>query len=299
MGKVFRFSQSLRFGHCDMAGIVFLSPFFDMVNATVEDWFERGLEFPFHDFHLKHRYGNPIVSTSCEFLHPCRYGEKMTLELGVASLGRSSIDLQISARVLGEERMRVRHKTAMISLGTFRSIAIPGELRAKMEQYAVVRGGEPDLPLPGRKAAEPENCFRSRQPIRYSHCDPSEIVYFPRFFDLFNAALEDWFAQALGSPWGSDFMGARNLRMPTLRIGCEFLRGCRLGETLDIELWPTRLGRSSLEFALAGKVDGETRMRVAWTLCVISFETFKSVAIPDDLRARMQPFLAPAQGRHR
>jgi len=154
MGKVFRFSQSLRFGHCDMAGIVFLSPFFDMVNATVEDWFERGLEFPFHDFHLKHRYGNPIVSTSCEFLHPCRYGEKMTLELGVASLGRSSIDLQISARVLGEERMRVRHKTAMISLGTFRSIAIPGELRAKMEQYAVVRGGAAELHVQRRGEAD-------------------------------------------------------------------------------------------------------------------------------------------------
>lgn len=227
----------------------------------------------------------------------------MTLELGVASLGRSSIDLQISARVHGEECMRVRHKTAMISLKTFRSIAIPHELRGRMAQYALDTGSEPALPVPGNPAAaEPVNCFRTRQAIRYSHCDPSEIVYFPRFFDLFNAALEDWFAQALGSPWGSDFMGARNLRMPSLRVACEFVRGCRLGEVLDIELWLTRLGRSSLQVALAGKVDGDARMRVAWTMCMISFETFESVAIPGDLRARMLPFLgagavpAPAGG---
>lgn len=293
MGKVFRFSQSLRFGHCDMAGIVFLSPFFDIVNATVEDWFEHGLEAPFDAFHLKHDYGNPIVSTSCEFLRPCRYGEKMTLELGVADLGRSSVGLHISARVGGEERMRVRHRTAMISLKTFRATAIPEPLRSRMKRFAVDPGSEFARPAPRKlAAAEPANCFRTRQPIRYSHCDASEIVYFPRFFDLFTAALEDWFAQALGSPWGTDFMGTRNLRLPTLRIGCEFLRSCRLGEMLEFELWLTGLGRSSLDIALAGKIDGHIRMRVAWKLCMISFETFKAVAIPDDLRARMEPFLA-------
>jgi acyl-CoA thioesterase FadM len=46
-----------------------------------------------------------------------------------------------------------------------------------------------------------------------------------------------------------------------------------------------------MDLALSGSVAGEERMRVAWTLCVVSHDTWKSVPIPDDLRARMQAFL--------
>lgn len=293
MGKVYTFSQPLRFGHCDVAGIVALAPFFDIVNATVEDWFQHGLEQPFDAFHLEHGYGNPIVSTGGEFLRACRYGEMMTLELAVAGLGRSSIELQISAKVNGEERMRVRHKTAMIDMDSFRATAIPQAMRAKMLQYASEAGGGPERPARRMPAAHPPaNCFRTQRQIRYSDCDSSEIVYFPRFFDVFTAALEDWFARALGSPWGSDFLGRRNLRMPSLRIACQFLKGCRVGEMLDVDLWLTRVGRSSIDVALAGSVAGEPRLQVAWTLCVIDFASFRSVAIPEDLKAWMLPFLA-------
>ena len=292
MGNIFRFTQPLRFGHCDLTGIVYLSHFFDMINSTVEDWFEHGLGLPFYAFHLQHSYGNPIVSTSCDFLRPCRYGEKMTIELAVANLGRSSIELRIAGKVGAEERFLARHTTAMISLDTFRSIAIPDDLRKKMGQYAIDPGGGLAAPrIPGASGRPPSTAFHARQPIRYSHCDSSGIVYFPRFFDLFNNVLEDWFAQELGCPWSGDFMGPRNLRIPTVGIGCQFARGCHLGDMLEFELWLTKIGRSSMQVALSGSVGGEECMRVAWTLCVVSSKMFKSVPIPDDLRARMEPFL--------
>jgi acyl-CoA thioesterase FadM len=34
--------------------------------------------------------------------------------------------------------------------------------------------------------------FVHEQLIRFSHCDPAGIVYFPRFFDLAHATMEDW-----------------------------------------------------------------------------------------------------------
>lgn len=292
MGNIFRFTQPLRFGHCDLTGIVYISHFFDMINSTVEDWFERGLGLPFDAFHLQHGYGNPIVSTRCDFLRPCRYGETMTIELAVANLGRSSIELRIAGKVGAEERILARHTTAMISLDTFRPIAIPDDLRKTMGQYAIDPDGGLATPrTPGPAEYPPANSFRTRQPIRYSHCDPSGIVYFPRFFDLFNNVLEDWFAQELGSPWSGDFMGPRNLRIPTVGIGCQFARGCHLGDMLEFELWLTKIGRSSMQLALSGSVGGEACMRVAWTLCVVSSKTFNPVPIPGDLRARMEPFL--------
>ena len=261
----FLHKRKIRFSHCDPTGILYFPHVFDFVNATVEDWFESGLGMPFPEFHLLHRLGNPVVSTDCEFIHPCRFGE---------------------------ERMRLRHRTAMISLDRFRAIEIPAELRARAEGFLLPEPSQAPAPrVPDLPGAAPPNAFRSRQLVRYFHCDPGGIVYFPRFFDMFNVALEDWFAEALACPWGTDLIGARQLSTISLAIRAEFLRACRLGEVLDFDLWPTRLGRSSIQLALAGRAAGAERLRAAWTICLVSREQFRSAPIPGDLRARMQSLL--------
>lgn len=296
MSKGFAVTRKIRFSHCEPAGILYFPHVFDFVNAAVEDWFETGLGMPFDAFHMAHGLGNPVVTTQCEFLRPCRFGEVLTLELAPTRIGHSSIDLRIVAKVGGEERMRLNHRTVMISMNSFRPIVIPDALRARAETFLVPRDTPPAGPaLPMWTDATPPNAFRSRQLVRYAHCDPGRIVYFARFFGLFDAALEDWFAEGLDCPWGTDLVGGRDLRAPSLAIGCEFRRACRLGERLDLYLWLTRLGRSSMQLALSGKVGAEERLRVAWTLCMISREAWKSVPIPADLRARMEPFLAAAK----
>ena len=105
------------------------------------------------------------------------------------------------------------------------------------------------------------------QPIRFSHCDPAGVLYFPHVFDFVNAAMEDWFAQSLGLPFhvlhlelrrGNPvvrMVPPRDLRLPSLVIDAEFLRA-------------------------------------RWTLCAISFATMRSVPLPDDLRRGMTRFLA-------
>ena len=288
----FLHKRKIRFSHCDPTGILYFPHVFDFVNATVEDWFESGLGMPFPEFHLLHRLGNPVVSTDCEFIHPCRFGEEITLELSPTRIGNSSIEMRIAAKVLGEERMRLRHRTAMISLDRFRAIEIPAELRARAEGFLLPEPSQAPAPrVPDLPGAAPPNAFRSRQLVRYFHCDPGGIVYFPRFFDMFNVALEDWFAEALACPWGTDLIGARQLSTISLAIRAEFLRACRLGEVLDFDLWPTHLGRSSIQLALAGSAAGAERLRAAWTICLVSREQFRSAPIPDDLRERMQSLL--------
>jgi len=288
----FLHKRKIRFSHCDPTGILYFPHVFDFVNATVEDWFESGLGMPFPEFHLLHRLGNPVVSTDCEFIHPCRFGEEITLELSPTRIGNSSIEMRIAAKVLGEERMRLRHRTAMISLDRFRAIEIPAELRARAEGFLLPEPSQAPAPrVPDLPGAAPPNAFRSRQLVRYFHCDPGGIVYFPRFFDMFNVALEDWFAEALACPWGTDLIGARQLSTISLAIRAEFLRACRLGEVLDFDLWPTHLGLSSIQLALAGSAAGAERLRAAWTICLVSREQFRSAPIPDDLRERMQSLL--------
>jgi len=291
---LFKFTQRIRFSHCDPAGILYFPHVFDFVNATLEDWFESVLGLPFHAMHRHHRLGNPVVRTQCEFVSPCRFGEELVLELAPTALGRSSMETRISGSVAGEQRFRLRHRTAMMSLDTLRAIAIPEAIRARAAAMITGPRGAP-APFGARPAgAAPANAFRSRQLVRYAHCDPGERVYFARFFDMFNAVLEDWFAEGLQCPWGSELMvPPRDLRAPSLRIDAEFLRACRLGDTLEFDLWVTRLGRSSFELALAGSAAGEQRLRAAWTLCTIAFATGRSVPVPDDLRLRMRRFCAP------
>jgi 4-hydroxybenzoyl-CoA thioesterase len=290
---VFRFAQPIRFSHCDPAGVLYFPHVFDFVNAAMEDWFAGRLGLPFHVLHLEQRRGNPVVRTHCEFVTPCRFGETLALDLEPVVVGRSSIETRMSGTVAGAPRFRVRHKTAMMSMETMRAIPLPDEVRAR----AAAELQHPDKSafghIPGNPA--PRNAFRSRQLVRYAHCDPGERVYFARFFDMFNAVLEDWFAEGLGCPWGTELMvPPRDLRAPSLLIDAEFLRACVLGETLEFDLWVKRLGRSSFDLALSGAVKGELRLRAAWTLCTISFATMKSLPLPDDLRAGMQRFLAAA-----
>jgi len=42
----------------------------------------------------------------------------------------------------------------------------------------------------------PKGAFTRTVPIRFSHCDPAGIVYFPHYFDMFNGLIEDWLHRA-------------------------------------------------------------------------------------------------------
>jgi len=135
MPKPFTTQRLIRFSHCDPAGIVFFVNFFEMISGIVEDWFREAVQLPFQEMHLERRVGFPIVNTGCEFFRPCHLGDTLVLELAVARLGRASIEFDIRGRVGEDEKFRARHKVAMVSLDTFKSMPIPDDMRAKMLAY--------------------------------------------------------------------------------------------------------------------------------------------------------------------
>jgi 4-hydroxybenzoyl-CoA thioesterase len=135
--RAFPSEYPIRFSHCDPGGIVHFPRFFDMINAAVEDWFGDALGLRFDRIHMEDRYGFPIVHTQCEFLGPCRIGERLVLELTVARIGRTSLDLSFRGRIGGETRLRARNVRAMMSLETYRALPIPDALRAAMAPYTV------------------------------------------------------------------------------------------------------------------------------------------------------------------
>ncbi len=132
--------------------------------------------------------------------------------------------------------------------------------------------------------------FTKERLIRFSHCDPGGIVYFVHFFDMINGVVEDWLREGVGLRL-DELLLKRRWGFPIVNTGCEFFRPAHLGDTLELVLSIGRLGRSSIEFDIRGRVAGEEKFRARHKVALISLETFKALRIPDDWRAKMQPFL--------
>ena len=132
--------------------------------------------------------------------------------------------------------------------------------------------------------------FVTERKIRFSHCDPAGIVYFVNFFDMVSGAVEDWFGEAIGFTFNEMHI-RRRVGFPIVNTGCEFFRPCHLGDLLQLELRIARLGRSSIEFEVSGRVAGDEKFRARHKVAMMSLETLRARPIPTDLREKMLPYV--------
>ena len=130
--------------------------------------------------------------------------------------------------------------------------------------------------------------FVSRQAVRFAHCDAAGIVFYPRYFEMLNAAVEDWFAADLGLSF-AEMHGERRMGIPTRKLDSEFLAPSRLGEEIDIGIVIARLGTSSCAIDVTMSVGQEVRARVHVVLVCMNLDSGRAIAWPDDVRSRMIP----------
>jgi len=52
--------------------------------------------------------------------------------------------------------------------------------------------------------------FESQKLVRFQHCDPAGIVFYPQYFVLFHELIEDWFNDGLRVNY-ADFIGNQKL----------------------------------------------------------------------------------------
>jgi 4-hydroxybenzoyl-CoA thioesterase len=134
---IFVRDKLIRFHHCDPAGIVFYPQYFVLFNELVEDWFNAGLGLNYASFHQEQRLGTPMAHLECDFLAPSKIGEKLTLELCVKRIGRTSLTLAVDGRADLEPRVRATLVVVLASMETHRPVAIEGDLRARFERFLV------------------------------------------------------------------------------------------------------------------------------------------------------------------
>lgn len=132
--------------------------------------------------------------------------------------------------------------------------------------------------------------FRRVVNVHWGDCDVAGIVYYPRFFDMINGLTEDWFKEELGTSY-AELMRMHHVGFPTVRVNCDFLIPCQFGEDIELSLFVTSLGRTSLALDFRGQVGGRPCLRAVHTLVMMSKDTYSAVPIPEELRARIEPFL--------
>jgi 4-hydroxybenzoyl-CoA thioesterase len=128
--------------------------------------------------------------------------------------------------------------------------------------------------------------FVHRSVVRFTHTDPAGYVFFPRYFEMLQATVEEWFTHALGVKYSS-FILDQKLGLPTAKMECEFLRPSVLGEELGLALTLEKIGRTSMTVRFDGYMEGEHRLRARSVLVVIEMVNGRPVPIADDLRRRL------------
>ncbi len=123
--------------------------------------------------------------------------------------------------------------------------------------------------------------------IEFNHCDPAGIVFYPRYFEMTNSVVENFFNDVVGRSFASMHRGAHN-GVPTVSLAAEFVAPSRLGDKVLFSLKVEKLGRSSVALKIEGHMGVELRLRVVLTLVWI--DSMKSAAWPDAMRARLAAY---------
>ena len=141
----------------------------------------------------------------------------------------------------------------------------------------------------------PEGAFTVRRDIRFSDSDPAGIVFYAAFFRMFNDLFEDWLVQRLGIDFAAQFRDEQRM-FPLVHVEVDFKEARRMGQTMDLTLVLTKLGRSSLSYEIVGHDDGLEILRGSFVSVVASKQTMGPIDIPPDIRGPMEDYLEACGG---
>ena len=89
--RPFRHRRTVRFGDVDPAGMVYYPRLLHYLHVAMEAFFAEVLGLGYAELIRDHGLGLPTVRIEAEFHRPLRFGDEIEIEVGIESLGRTSI----------------------------------------------------------------------------------------------------------------------------------------------------------------------------------------------------------------
>ncbi len=135
--------------------------------------------------------------------------------------------------------------------------------------------------------------FTKQEKIRFRHADNAGIVFYPRFFEMLNDLVEDWFGEALGNPFCAMH---KTHGIPTVDLKVQFQKPARIGDTLNKKLWVIRLGSSSITCGFRFELeDGSPCLGGEVILVYVSLaggeDGIRSSPFPEEMKNRIAAFV--------
>jgi 4-hydroxybenzoyl-CoA thioesterase len=131
--------------------------------------------------------------------------------------------------------------------------------------------------------------FTTTRKVRFADCDAAGIVFFPRYFEMLNGVVEDWFAGPLGASFRELHVN-RQVSVPTAAVEARFIAPSRLEDDLTFSLTVTKLGGASCGLRHVIDCEGQRRFEATQTLVFVG-RSLKPEPWPEALRVRIQPFV--------
>jgi pimeloyl-ACP methyl ester carboxylesterase/acyl-CoA thioesterase FadM len=133
--------------------------------------------------------------------------------------------------------------------------------------------------------------FERNKLIRFHHCDPAGIVFYPQYLVLCNEVVEDWFDQGIGVNFFT--LHAELKRgVPMRHMEVDFLAPSMHGDELTFSLQVEKIGGTSIGLLISAGRDGVERFRTRQTVVWADLEGApRAIAIEDEWRERFERYL--------
>jgi 4-hydroxybenzoyl-CoA thioesterase len=133
--------------------------------------------------------------------------------------------------------------------------------------------------------------FSTSRMINFGDCDPAQIVYYPRFFEMFDRNTENMF-RSHGVHWEKLHADGEFSGMPLLDVHANFKVRVPMGQTVEIQTWIDEFrGKTFVvrhELYNGDVLCCENRELRAYVIFDSSTEAgVRAVPMPDALRAKL------------
>lgn len=130
-------------------------------------------------------------------------------------------------------------------------------------------------PMPG--------AFVHKIRVTWGDCDPARIAYTARLPWFALDAIDAWWEHHVGHGWYQLELD-RNVGTPFVHMSMDFRAPVTPRYPLECEVWPSRLGETSIEFRLAARQNGALCFEGRFVCVFIVASRFARQPPPKDIR---------------
>jgi acyl-CoA thioester hydrolase len=121
------FTVTVRFGDTDPYGVVYFASYFRYCHHGIEEFLRSHGLPPAEVFRNREEgFGLPIVSASCDFLKPVRYGEQLRLAVSLLRIRDKALIFGFRFYRQGSDELVARGEATMVAIGRdWRARSVP------------------------------------------------------------------------------------------------------------------------------------------------------------------------------